>query len=222
MSKINWKGGALTAPIPPVLVTCSDKESNRDNVFTVAWTGILNTKPPKTYISVRPERFSYNIIRESGYFVINLTTEDMILAADFCGARSGRDLDKFEHCGLLREKAKTIPCPMLVQSPLCLECRVEKIVPLGTHDMFIADIVAVDVDETLIDGAGRLHLDRARLAAFAHGEYFALGRKLGSFGYSVRKKGAKGTIGKDSRPNRSRKNEKNREETKLNKKFTKR
>lgn len=186
MSKINWKGGALTAPIPPVMVTCSN--GTVDNVFTVAWTGILNTKPPKTYISVRPSRFSYNIIKESGVFAINLTTEEMIRAADFCGVRSGKTLDKFAACGLSREPAREIDCPLLSESPLSLECRVTQIIPLGTHDMFIADILSVDVDEALIDRAGRLQLDKAHLAAFAHGEYFALGRKLGSFGYSVRKK----------------------------------
>lgn len=186
MSKIKWKGGALTAPVPPVLVTCSDGE--RDNVFTVAWTGILNTKPPKTYISVRPERFSYDIIKKSGCFAVNLTTENLLFAADFCGVRSGRELDKFEYCGLQKEKAQKIDCPILAQSPLSLECRVEKIVPLGTHDMFIADIVATDADESLVDSLGKLHLDKAGLLAYAHGEYFALGRKLGSFGMSVRKK----------------------------------
>lgn len=186
MGKINWKGGALTAPIPPVMVTCSD--GTVDNVFTVAWTGILNTKPPKTYISVRPSRFSYEIIKKSGVFAINLTTEDMVRAADFCGVRSGKTLDKFAACGLTKEKAYEIDCPLLSESPLSLECRVTQIIPLGTHDMFIADILSVDVDENLIDRAGRLQLDKAHLAAYAHGEYFALGRKLGSFGYSVQKK----------------------------------
>lgn len=186
MSKICWKGSALTAPVPPVLVTCS--QNGKDNVFTVAWTGVLNTQPPKTYISVRPSRFSYNIIKESGCFAVNLTTEAMVRAADFCGVRSGRNIDKFKVCGLEKEPASVIDCPILAASPLVLECRVEQILPLGTHDMFIAGVEAVDVEESLLDAAGRLRLDKAGLAAFAHGEYFALGRKLGSFGFSVRKK----------------------------------
>ena len=186
MSKISWKGGALTAPIPPALVTCSAGE--RDNVFTVAWTGITCTQPPKTYISVRPSRFSYNIIRNSGFFVVNLTTEALVRAADTCGVRSGKDVDKFALCGLEKEQAFHVPCPLIAQSPLSLECRVEKIIPLGSHDMFLADIVGVDVDEELIDSAGKLRLDKAYLAAFAHGEYFSIGKKLGYFGFSVRKK----------------------------------
>ena len=186
MSKISWKGGALTAPIPPALVTCSDGE--KDNVFTVAWTGITCTQPPKTYISVRPSRFSYNIIRESGCFAVNLTTEALVRAADTCGVRSGKDVDKFELCGLEKEEAFHIPCPLIAQSPLSLECRVDKIIPLGSHDMILADIVGVSVDEDLIDSQGKLRLDKAGLAAFAHGEYFAVGRKLGFFGFSVQKK----------------------------------
>lgn len=186
MAKINWKGGALVAPVPPALVTCSDGE--KDNVFTVAWTGITCTQPPKTYISVRPSRYSYDIIKKSGYFVINLTTEELVKAADTCGVRSGRDKDKFELCGLEKEPAANVPCPLIANSPLCIECKVDKIIPLGSHDMFLADIVGVDVDEKIMDASGRMCLDKAHLAAFAHGEYFALGKKLGSFGYSVRKK----------------------------------
>lgn len=186
MSKISWKGGALTAPIPPALVTCSDGE--RDNVFTVAWTGITCTQPPKTYISVRPSRFSYDIIKKSGCFVINLTTEELVKAADTCGVRSGRDVDKFELCGLEKENAFNVASPLIAKSPLCLECKVDRIIPLGSHDMILADIVGVDVDEDIIDASGRMRLDKAHLAAFAHGEYFSLGKKLGYFGYSVRKK----------------------------------
>lgn len=186
MSKINWKGGALAAPVPPALVTCSD--GTFDNVFTVAWTGITCTKPPKTYISVRPSRFSYDIIRKSGVFAINLTTESLVRAADTCGVKSGRNTDKFAECGLEKVPAFNIGCPLIAQSPLSLECRVDRIIPLGTHDMILADVVGVSVNEELIDGSGRMRLDKAQLAAFAHGEYFALGKKLGSFGYSVRKK----------------------------------
>jgi flavin reductase (DIM6/NTAB) family NADH-FMN oxidoreductase RutF len=186
LAKTAWRGGALVAPLPPVLVTCADKD--KINVLTVAWTGIVNTIPPKTYISLRPSRFSYEIIKKSREFVINLTTADMIKAVDFCGVRSGKNINKFEATGLTAEKTTKLSCPMIEQSPLCLECKVCDIIPLGSHDMFIADIVAINVDERLIDSNGKLHLDKSGLAAFAHGEYFELGKKIGTFGFSVRKK----------------------------------
>jgi flavin reductase (DIM6/NTAB) family NADH-FMN oxidoreductase RutF len=186
MAKLKWKGGALLCPVPPALVTCSDGE--RDNVLTVAWTGIVNTVPPKTYISVRPSRHSYKIIKESGVFAINLTTRALVRSADCCGVYTGAKVDKFAKCSLTRERASEIDCPIIAQSPLSLECRVTDIIPLGSHDMFLADIVAVDVDESLVDDKGKLHLERAQLAAYAHGDYFALGEKIGSFGYSVKKK----------------------------------
>lgn len=186
MSKIKWRGGALLAPLPPTLVTCADGE--RKNVFTVAWTGILNTVPPKTYISVRPSRYSYGLIRESGEFAIHLTTANLVRAADFCGIHTGAKIDKFERCRLSVEPASEISCPILTDSPVVLECRVTEVVPLGSHEMFLADIVAVDVDEDLVDADGKLHLERADLAAFAHGEYYRLGARIGSFGFSVAKK----------------------------------
>lgn len=184
--KILWKGGALLAPLPPALVTCGTME--KPNVLTIAWTGMLNTKPPKTYISMRPSRYSYEIIKQSGEFVINLTTSKLIRAADFCGVRSGREFDKFAMTGLIPVKASQVNCPMIAQSPVSLECRVIDIVPLGSHDMFVADILAVNVEERYIDQKGKLHLERCSLACFAHGEYFELGRKIGYFGFSVRKK----------------------------------
>ena len=186
MSKIEWKGGALLAPVPPTLISCGTLD--KPNVMTVAWTGILNTKPPKTYISVRPERFSHPLITQSGEFVINLTTEKLVKAADFCGVRSGRDHDKFALCNLHAEQSCKVSAPSIAESPLSLECRVTDRVSLGSHDMFIADILCVTVDESLITPEGKLCLDKCGLAAYAHGEYFALGKKLGSFGYSVRKK----------------------------------
>lgn len=189
MSKIAWKGGALIAPLPPVLVTCGTME--KPNVLTVAWTGIINTLPPKTYISVRPSRYSYNIIKDSGEFVINLTTSSMIKAADFCGVRSGKDIDKFSATGLTAEPAAKVSCPLIAQSPVSLECKVTDIKSLGTHDMFLADIISTNVDENYIDKTGKLHLDRCGLAAFAHGEYFELGKKIGTFGFSVKKKAKK-------------------------------
>lgn len=186
MQKVLWKGGALIAPLPPVLVSCGTME--KPNVLTIAWTGILSTQPPKTYISVRPSRYSYDLIKGSGEFVINLTTAKMTKAVDFCGVRSGKKLDKFAAMGLETESASKVSCPMLKQSPVSLECRVTDIVPLGSHDMFIADIIAADVDEQYIDKNGKLHLEQCSLLAFAHGEYFELGKKVGSFGFSVRKK----------------------------------
>ena len=189
MQKISWKGGALIAPLPPVLVTCGTME--KPNVLTIAWTGILNTQPPKTYISVRPSRYSYDLIKGSGEFAINLTTAQMAKAVDYCGVRSGREFDKFAVMELIPEKASKIACPIIRQSPVSLECRVIDIVPLGSHDMFIADIIAVNVDDQYVDKAGKLHLERCALLAFAHGEYFELGKKIGSFGFSVRKNGKK-------------------------------
>ena len=186
MSKIIWKGGALTAPVPPCMVTCGEGDSA--NIITIAWTGIINTVPPKTYISVRPTRHSYGLIKESGEFVVNLTPASLIRAADYCGVYTGKKVNKFEKCGLHAAPASAVKCPILEESPLSLECRVTDVIPLGSHEMFLADIVAIDVDESLVDEQGKLHLERAGLAAFAHGEYFELGKKIGTFGFSVRKK----------------------------------
>ncbi len=186
MSKIKWRGGALLAPAPPALVTCGDME--HANALAVAWTGIINTVPPKTYISVRPGRYSYSMIKESGEFVINLTSADMIKALDGCGMLTGAKVDKFKKFGLEKQEASEVKCPLVGQSPLSLECRVTDVIELGSHHMFLADVVAVDVEESLIDQHGKLRLDKANLAAFAHGEYFALGKKIGDFGFSVRKK----------------------------------
>lgn len=186
MAKTKWRGGTLLAPVPPALVTCRDGE--RDNLLTIAWTGIVNSDPPKTYISVRPSRHSYNLIKNSGVFAINLTTKDLVRAADWCGVCTGAKVDKFERCRLQKEEANEIDCPILAESPLVLECRVTDVIPLGSHDMFLADIVAVDVDEALLDESGKLHLERAGLVAYSHGEYFELGKRLGKFGYSVAKK----------------------------------
>ena len=193
MAKQKWKGGALLAPMPPVMVSCGDME--KSNILTIAWTGIINTIPPKTYISVRPSRHSYNIIKESGEFVINLTPASLIKSADYCGIYTGAKVDKFAKCGLTKEAANEVACPLIGESPLSLECKVIEIIKIGTHDMFLADIVAVDVDEKLLDKNGKLDLSRAHLAAFAHGEYFELGKKIGQFGFSAVKKkkaGAKG------------------------------
>ena len=189
LKKIKWKGGALIAPVPPAMITCGDMENS--NIITVAWTGITNTVPPKTYISVRPSRHSYNIIKESGEFVINLTSKELVKNADYCGIYTGAKVNKFEKCSLTKEQANEVSCPLIAESPLSLECKVERVIPLGSHDMFLADIVAVDVREDLIDKEGKLRLDKAHLCAFAHGEYFELGEKIGYFGFSAKKKKSK-------------------------------
>ena len=186
MAKIKWRGGALIAPLPPVMVTSGDMDVS--NIMTVGWTGITNTIPPKTYISVRPKRHSYNIIKESGEFVINLTPASLVKAADYCGIYTGAKVDKFAKCNLTKEEATEVKAPLIAECPLALECRVTDIISLGSHDMFLADIVAVDVDENLLDKEGKLHIDRAGLAAYAHGEYFELGKKIGKFGFSATKK----------------------------------
>lgn len=186
MSRQHWKGSVLLAPVPAALVSCGTYE--KPNILTIGWTGIVCTHPPMTYISVRPERFSHNIIKNSGEFVINLTTSAMIKETDFCGVKSGRDTDKFAACGFHAEKSAKLNTPLIEECPVCLECKVTESKLLGSHTMFLAEIVSVDVDERYIDSKGKLNLQQCGLAAYAHGEYFALGRKLGDFGYSVRKK----------------------------------
>ena len=185
MSKVTWKPAALMAPVPPALVSCGTVE--HPSCLTIAWTGIVNTNPPMTYISVRPTRHSYSIIKESGEFVINLTTKELLRVADWCGARSGAKVDKFKEKGLTAEPASIVSAPMIAQSPISLECKVRSVTPLGTHDLFLADIVAVNVDEKYIDETGKLRLEQCGLVAYAHGSYYALGKKMGYFGFSVKK-----------------------------------
>ena len=184
--KVFWNGGAMLAPLPPVLVTCGTME--QANVLTVAWTGICCTHPPMTYISVRPTRHSYGIIKESGEFAINLTTTAMVKAVDFCGVRSGKTVDKIAACGLHLTEPPQGSVPILAESPVSLTCKVKEIIPLGSHDMFLAEITGTAVDTRYVDSKGKLNLQQSGLLAYAHGEYFALGRKCGSFGYSVKKK----------------------------------
>mgnify|MGYP000220419623 FL=1 len=184
--KIPFGVGAILSPVPAVIVTCGTLQ--KPNALTIAWTGTLCSNPPKTYISVRPERYSYDIIKSSGEFCINLTTAELARATDYLGVRSGRNEDKLKRLGLSVSAAQAVSAPILDASPLSIECRVERIVPLGSHDMIIADIVAVDAAKELLDENGRLRLDKAGLLAYSHGEYFSLGRKVGKFGYSVRKK----------------------------------
>ena len=190
MDKIAWKGGAMLSPVPAVMVSCGTMDA--PNILTIAWTGILATNPPKTYISVRPGRFSYPLIKESGEFVINLTTEQLVRAADYCGVRSGRDEDKFKAMGLTAVSSAVVKAPTIAESPISVECRVKQVIPLGSHDMFIAEVVNVSVDEQYIDPeSGKFDLQRAKLIAYSHGEYYKLGEAIGHFGWSVRKKAAK-------------------------------
>ena len=186
MPKINWKPGTLLAPAPPALVTSGDGE--RSNVFTAAWTGIVCSEPPMTYVSIRRERFSHGIISETREFVINLPCEAIARATDLCGVRSGRDGDKFALAGLTREPSHLVAAPTIAECPVSLECRVREIIPLGSHDMFLADIVSVGVDPRFVDEKGALHMEKCGLLACAHGAYFGLGKQLGTFGFSVRKK----------------------------------
>ncbi len=185
MAKVSWKGGTLLAPLPAVMVTCGDMENA--NIITIGWTGIVNTHPPMTYISVRPTRHSYNIIKEKGEFAINLVPAELVKKADYCGIYTGKKVDKFAKCSLTKQEAKEVGCPIIAESPMALECKVKEIIPLGTHDMFLAEIVATDVDEAMLDKDGKLCLDRAHLTAYAHGEYFELGKKIGKFGFSTAK-----------------------------------
>lgn len=186
MSKVKFRGSALLAPVPPVLVSCGDMESS--NIITVAWTGILNTIPPKTYISIRKKRYSYNIIKERGEFVLNLTPASLARTADYCGTYTGAKVDKFAACNLTRVAAEQVSAPMIEECPLSLCCRVTDVVEMGSHDMFIADIVEVYANEELMDERGKLHIERADLCAYAHGDYYAMGKRIGHFGFSAVKR----------------------------------
>ena len=186
MSKQSWKPGNMLYPLPVVMVSAADKEG-RDDIITVAWTGTVCTNPPMVSISIRPERYSYHMIRETGEFVINLTTEELAFATDYCGVKSGRDVDKFKETGLTREKAEKVKAPMIAEAPVSIECKVKEIRELGSHHMFIAQVAAVHADEKYMDEKNRLDLNRARPIVYSHGEYLGTGKKLGTFGYSVKK-----------------------------------
>lgn len=179
-------------PLPAVLVSCG-AVPDEYNLLTVAWTGTVCSDPAMCYISVRPERHSYDIIRRTGEFVINLTTEELARATDWCGVRSGRDYDKFRETGLTPGLAYVVAAPTVAEAPLSIECRVKQILPLGSHDMFLAEVVNVQADERYLDADGRFDLERARPLVYSHGEYFRLGEAIGRFGWSVRRKPAVGT-----------------------------
>lgn len=186
MSKQSWKPGNMLYPLPVVMVSAADKEG-RDDIITVAWAGTVCTNPPMVSISIRPERYSYHMIRETGEFVINLTTEELAFATDYCGVKSGRDVDKFKETGLTREKAEKVKAPMIAEAPVSIECKVKEIRELGSHHMFIAQVAAVHADEKYMDEKNRFDLNRARPIVYSHGEYLGTGKKLGTFGYSVKK-----------------------------------
>ena len=186
MSKINWKSGTILGPIPPALISCGTVE--KPNVMTAAWTGIINSDPAMTYVSIRPERYSYNLIKQSGHFVINLPTLAMAEVTDWVGVKSGSKVDKFKETGLTAIPCPNISAPQIEQCPVSLECEVVDIKNLGSHDMFLSKIVGVCVDDKYIDENGRLALEKAGLLAYVHGFYYTLGRQLGKFGYSVENK----------------------------------
>ena len=187
MAKLSWKPGNMLYPVPAVMVSCK-REGEKPNIITVAWAGTVNTNPPMVSISVRPERYSYEIIKETKEFVINLVTKELVYATDFCGVRSGRDVDKFQKLNLTKEKAQYVSAPLIGEAPVSIECRVREIKELGSHDMFLADVLAVHADEAYMDKNNKFHLNDAGLLVYSHGEYLAGGRKVGTFGYSVKKK----------------------------------
>ena len=189
MAKVNWRGGTMLYPLPAALVSCGTMEES--NLITVAWTGIISSDPPRLYISVRKERFSHHILMENKEFCLNLTTAGMVRGVDLCGVKSGKDVDKFKLAKFTKEEAKEVKCPRVAESPVTLECKVFDVVPLGSHDMFMADIVNVAVDESLLDEKGALSLAKSNIIAYSHGSYMKLGAKVGSFGYSVKKKAPK-------------------------------
>ena len=186
MSKVKWKAGTFEYPIPAVMVSCGDME--KSNIITVAWTGIINTNPAMVYISVRDSRYSYNLIKESKEFVINLTTEKLAYATDWCGVKSGANVDKFKEMHLTKEKANMVKCPLIKESPVSIECKVKEVVPLGSHNMFIAEVLCIDADEKYFDENGAFDISKCNLIAYANGGYYTLGKKVGKFGYSVQKK----------------------------------
>ena len=186
MSRTIWKSGTFIYPLPVVMVTCGNMENS--NIMTAAWTGIINTNPALCYISVRPERYSYQLIKKSGEFVINLTNKELAYATDWCGVKSGAKVDKFKEMHLTKEKAKNLECPIIKESPVAIECKVKEIRELGSHHMFIAEILSIDADNQYIDEKGAFDISKCNLITYANGKYYSLGKQVGKFGYSVQKK----------------------------------
>jgi len=185
-SRKGFAPGTLTAPLPPALVTVGEGESA--NVLTVAWTGILASTPPKTYVSIRPSRHSYKILKETGQFVLHLPSADQARAVDYAGIFTGAKVNKFEKCGFEKTESETVAPPTIAGCPLALECRVTEVIPMGSHDVFMADILRITCHETLLDEKGKIHMEKANLLAYAHGEYYTLGKRVGAFGFSAAKK----------------------------------
>ena len=186
MSKVIWKPGTFIYPLPVVMVSCGTME--KSNIITVAWTGIINSEKPMCYISVRKERYSHDIIEKTKEFVINLTNKDLVYATDWCGVKTGAKVDKFKEMKLDKEESKFVKCPAIKQSPVSIECKVKEIKNLGSHDMFIAEILSINADEKYINARGAFDITKCNLITYANGKYFALGKMLGKFGYSVQKK----------------------------------
>lgn len=187
MEKEIWKPGNMLYPLPVVMVSAADRKG-KNNIITIAWAGTVCSDPPMVSISVRPERYSHAILRETGEFVINLTTRELAYATDYCGVTSGRDVDKFAKLGLSPLPASKVQAPMIGESPVNLECRVSQVIPLGSHDMFLAVVVAVHADKRFMDDQNKFHLEQAEPIVYSHGAYLLCGRQIGTFGYSVRKK----------------------------------
>ncbi len=186
MAKVTWKAGTFLYPLPAVMVSCGTME--KSNIITVAWTGIINTNPAMVYISVRPSRYSYDLIKEQGEFIINLTTKELARATDWCGVKTGAKVDKFKEMKLHKEKAKFVKCPMIKESPVSVECKVKEIKDLGSHHMFIAEVLAINSDEKYIDEKGAFDISKCNLIAYSNGNYYQMGKKIGKFGFSVQKK----------------------------------
>ncbi len=187
MAKIQWKPGTMLSPLPAALISCGTME--RPNAMTAAWTGIVCSTPPRTYVSITPARYSHGLIKESGVFVINVTNEKLKYAADYCGVKSGRDEDKFAACNITAQKSFEVDCPSIAEAPVSLECKVFEVMNLGSHDMFLADIVAVSVDEAYLEENNRLALEHAGILSYIHGEYYGQGDYIGHFGWSIKKDG---------------------------------
>ena len=187
MAKQQWRPGNMVYPLPSILASCADKEGNT-NMITIGWTGTICSDPAMAYISVRKSRYSHHMISETGEFVINLTTEALAHATDYAGVKSGKDIDKFKELGLTPVKGTLEYAPMIAESPVCIECKVEQVLELGSHDMFIGRVVAVHADEAYMDENGKFDLAKAHPIVYAHGQYYGMGKRIGKFGFSVEKK----------------------------------
>lgn len=195
MSRKIWKAGTFIYPLPAVMVSCGTME--KSNIMTVAWTGIINTNPAMCYISVRPERYSYNLIKGQGEFVINLTNEKLAYATDWCGVKTGSKVDKFKEMHLTKEKAQFVKCPVIKESPVAIECKVKEVRELGSHYMFIAEVLSIDADEQYIDENGAFDISKCNLIAYSNGHYYSMGKKIGRFGFSVQKKKNSGNMNRN-------------------------